>query len=587
VQDERVERKLTTIVAADVAGYSRLMNADEEGTLARLKAHRKELIDAKIAEHRGRIIKTTGDGLLIEFSSVVDAVRCANDVQNAMHERNLDVPIERRIEFRVGINIGDVIVDGDDIYGDGVNVAARLEALATPGSIWISQGVRDQVIDKLELPFADMGEHHLKNIPRPVRAYRVSAGAPSFQSSSLLAMPDKPSIAVLPFVNMSGDSEQEFFADGVTEDLITQLSHVHELFVIARNSTFTYKGKAVDVRQVARELGVRYVLEGSVRKAGDRVRVTAQLIEADTGRHVWADKYDGPLADIFDLQDDVTAKIVAAMQVRVTLHEGVLSDRRQRQKLDLWDCLNRSRMLVARFTKESTDMALALADQAIVLDPANARAYQAKAFALVHKGNLYAQAEAPALFAEALELAEKSLIMDDSDEWTHWTYAIACIVTGNPERALMSCQRALEINPNFALAYGSLGTALTYLGEPSQGIEACTKSLRLDPQNPAAFFRYGEVALAYLVLRDYERCILWATKAVQIKQDFPMGHIYLACGHARLGHRADAEKALTSFLRTMPNASVTSYAAARPFRKKDDRDHFLESLRLAGLPEEA
>jgi len=581
VPDERIERKLTAIVAADVAGYSRLMNADEEGTLARLKQHRKEVVDCKIAEHRGRIIKTTGDGLLIEFSSVVDAVRCAHEVQNAMHERNLDVPIERRIEFRIGINIGDVIVEGDDIYGDGVNVAARLEALATPGSIWISQGVRDQVIDKLELPFADMGEHLLKNIPRPLRAYRISVGAPSLQPSAALAMPDKPSIAVLPFVNMSGDPEQEFFADGVTEDLITLLSHIRELFVIARNSTFTYKGKSVDVRQVARELGVRYVLEGSVRKGGERIRVTAQLIEAETGRHVWAEKFDGALADIFDLQDDVTAKIVAALQVRVTIHEGIISDRRQRQKLDVWDCLTRSRMLITHFTKESTELSLALAEQAIALDPSNARAYQAKAFALVHKA--YSHAEGPALYAEALALAEKSLAMDDRDEWAHWTYAIACVWT-DPERCVMSCRRALEINPNFALAYGSLSTALTYLGEPREGIEACHKSLRLDPQNPAAFFRYVEIAFGYLVLRDYEESIRWAMKSVQIKQDYPMGHLYLACGHARLGHREDAVKALTSYLKIMPTASVARFSN-RPFRKKEDRDHFLESLRLAGLPE--
>jgi adenylate cyclase len=582
VPDDRVERKLTTILAADVAGYSRLMNADEEGTLARLKAHRRELIDPRIAEHRGRIIKTTGDGLLLEFPSVVDAVRCANDVQNTMHERNLDVPIERRIEFRVGINIGDVIIEGDDIYGDGVNVAARLEALATPGSIWVSQAVRDQVIDKLNAQFADMGEHLLKNIPRPLRVYRISVGTSSLELSPTLTMPDKPSIAVLPFVNMSGDPEQGFFADGVTEDLITQLSHIHELFVIARNSTFTYKGKAVDVRQVARELGVRYVLEGSVRKGGDRIRVTAQLIEADTGRHVWADKFDGAVADIFDLQDDVTAKIIAALQLRVTIHEGVLSERRQRQKLDVWDCLTRSRMLITHFTKESTDLALALAEQAIALDPGNAKAYQAKAFALVHE-TYFDAAAAPALYAEALALAEKSLSMDARDEWTHWTYAISCLLT-DPERCVMSCRRALEINPNFALAYGSLCSALTYLGEPKEGIEAANKSLRLDPQNPAAFFRYGEIAFACLVLRDYESCILWATKAVQIKQDSAMGLLYLACGNARLGRRPEATKALTSYRKIMPGASVAHFTS-RPFRRPEDRDHFMETLRLAGLPE--
>src|SRR6266436_5546060 len=308
---ERVERRLAAILAADVAGYSRLMGADEEGTLARLKAHRRELIDPNIAEHHGRIVKTTGDGMLVEFGSVVDAVRCAVAVQQAMAERNAAEPHDRRIELRVGINLGDVIFDGDDLFGDGVNIAARLEGLAEPGGICISEDAFRQVWGKIEAEFGDIGEHSLKNIARPLRVYRVrdAGAAEKSLSAPALSLPDKPSIAVLPFQNMSGDAEQEYFADGMVEEIITALSRIRWLFVIARNSSFTYKGQAVDVKQVGRELGVRYVLEGSVRKAAGRVRITAQLIDALSGSHLWADRFDGSLEDVFDLQDKVAVSV--------------------------------------------------------------------------------------------------------------------------------------------------------------------------------------------------------------------------------------------------------------------------------------
>jgi len=317
---ERVERRLAAILAADVAGYSRLMGADEEGTLARLKALRRELADPKIKEHRGRIVKTTGDGLLIEFASVVDALRCSVEVQREMAERNADVPPDRRIEFRMGINLGDIIRDGRDIHGDGVNVAARLEALADPGGICVSRAARDQVRDKLDVAFEDMGEQHVKNIARPVRAYRIPLGENSPSAGTLneltkpsLALPDKPSAAVLPFTNMGGDPEQEFFADGIAEDVITALSRYPSVLVIARNSSFTYKGRSVDVKQVGRELGVRYVLEGSLRKTGNRIRVTAQLVAAETGNHVWAERYDRDLADIFTVQDEITDAVTTVI----------------------------------------------------------------------------------------------------------------------------------------------------------------------------------------------------------------------------------------------------------------------------------
>jgi len=351
-------RRLAAILAADVAGYSRLMGADEEGTLAALKAIRRELSDPKVKEHRGRIVKTTGDGLLIEFASVVDAVRCAVEVQRAMAERNADVPPDRRIEFRMGINLGDIIKDGRDIYGDGVNVAARLEALAELGGICVSRVVRDQVRDKLAFSFEDMGEQQVKNIARPVRVHRVVLRERSGSSEPVmgksakpsLALPDKPSIAVLPFQNMSGDPEQEYFADGMVEEITTALSRIRWLFVIARNSTFTYKGRAIDVKQVGRELGVRYVLEGSVRKAGSRVRITAQLIEAETGAHLWADRFDGPLENVFEIQDRVAIAVAGVIEPALQAAEIRRSSSRPTDDLTAYDLYLRALRIANRRT---------------------------------------------------------------------------------------------------------------------------------------------------------------------------------------------------------------------------------------------
>src|ERR1700758_1066703 len=380
----RLERRLAAILAADVAGYSRLVGADEEGTHERLKALRRGLADPKIKEYRGRIVKTTGDGLLIEFVSVVDAVRCAVEVQREMAERNADVSPDCRIEFRMGINLGDIIKDGRDIYGDGVNVAARLEALAEPGGVCVSRVVRDQVRDKLAISFEDMGEQKVKNIARPVRVHRVVLGEPSSSpepataslSRPALALPDKPSIAVLPFQNMSGDPEQDYFADGMVEDITTALSRFKELFVIARNSSFTYKGRAVDVKQIGRELGVRYVLEGSVRKATNRVRITGQLVDAATGAHLWADRFDGGLGDIFDLQDQVTESVVGAIAPVVEKAEIERAKRKPTDSLDAYALYLRGLAKFYQFaSRQVNDEALRLFNSAIELDPDFASAY--------------------------------------------------------------------------------------------------------------------------------------------------------------------------------------------------------------------
>jgi TolB-like protein len=337
MSEARVERRLAAILAADVAGYSRLMGMDEEGTLAQLKAHRRALIDPKITEHRGRIVKTTGDGMLVEFASVVDALHCAVEVQRGMAERNTEVPHDKRIELRVGIHQGDVIIEGDDIFGDGVNVAARLESIAEPGGICVSSRVQEDAEGKLKIAFANAGEQQLKNIARPVRVYRVRLGGATEGQRPALPLPAKPSIAVLPFQNMSGDPEQDYFADGIVEDIITALSHFRQLFVIARNSTFTYKGRAVHVKQVSHELGVRYVLEGSVRKAANRVRITGQLIDATTGVHLWADRFDGALENVFDLQDQMTASIVGAIAPKLEQVEIERARRKPTESLDAYD----------------------------------------------------------------------------------------------------------------------------------------------------------------------------------------------------------------------------------------------------------
>jgi TolB-like protein/class 3 adenylate cyclase len=391
MSEERVERRLAAILAADIAGYSRLMGVDEEGTLRRLKVHRKELVDRKITEHRGRIVKTTGDGMLVEFVSVVDAVRCAVDVQRSMAERNSSEPAETCIQFRIGINVGDIIIDGDDIFGDGVNVAARMEALADPGGIMVSGIVHDQVRDKLSFSFEDLGEQTVKNIARPIGVHRVQIAAPELPATrgaapaaqAVAAASDRPSIAVLPFQNMSGDPEQDYFIDGIVEDIITALSRNHALLVIARNSTFTYKGRAADVKKVGRELGVRYVLEGSVRKSADRVRVTGQLINVSTGAHIWADRFDGALKDIFDLQDDITLQVVGAIAPKLEHAEIVRAMRKPTESLDAYDYYLRGVSNFHKGGREDISEALRLFLKAVELDDNFSSAYGMAAWCYV------------------------------------------------------------------------------------------------------------------------------------------------------------------------------------------------------------
>jgi TolB-like protein/class 3 adenylate cyclase len=529
--DERVDRRLAAILAADIAGYSRLMGADEEGTLRDLKSHRKALVDPKITEHRGRVVKTTGDGMLVEFVSVVDAVRCAVEIQRGMLERNADLPIQNRIQFRVGINVGDIISDDNDIYGDGVNVAARLEALAEPGGICVSRNVHDQVRDKLSFGFEDMGEQTVKNIARPIGVHRVQISelAASAVSSTGIAAPNAdvasssgPSIAVLPFVNMSGDPEQEYFADGIVEEIITALSHMRWLAVIARNSSFTYKGKSVDVKLVGRELGVRYVLEGSVRKSGNRLRITGQLIDAASGTHLWADRFDGGLEDIFDLQDQVTASVVGTIAPKLEQAEIERAKRKPTESLDAYDYFLRGMASLHQWTKQSNDEALRLFYKSIELDPGFASAYGMAAWSFVWRKVNGWMGGRQTEIDEAGRLARRAIDLgaDDAVALSGGGYALV-FVAHDVDRGAAYIDRALALNPNLAWALHSSGWTKAFLGEPDAAIKLLTHAMRLNPLDPLSFRAQGGIAFAHFLAGRYDEAALWAEKALRERPNYP------------------------------------------------------------------
>src|SRR6516225_4360662 len=479
VAEARVERRLAAILAADVAGYSRLMGNDEEGTLAALKACRRELIDPKLAERRGRIVKTTGDGALVEFASAVDAARCAIEIQRAMAERNTAVPEDRRIEFRIGINVGDVIIDEGDIYGDGVNIAARIEPLAEPGAICLSDNAYAQIKSKLPIDAADLGEQQLKNIAQPVRVYRVRADGGG-AARPTLSLPERPSVAVLPFQNMSGDPEQDYFADGMVDDIITGLSRIKWLFVIARNSTFTYKGRAVDVKQVGRELGVRYVLEGSVRKSGDRVRIVGQLIDTATGAHVWAERYDRKSDDIFALQDEITLSVVGAIEPKLRLAEIERVKRKRSDSLDAYDLVLHAQPDVYSRIPERVTKALLLLERALTLDPSYALAYAYAAechHTLFLRGGMHEENR-----TASIRHAEAAMAHGPDDASA---LAFAGFVIGMDKHdraaAFAAFEAALAVSPSSALTYILGSVIFAWAGEAERAIEWAERGLRLSP----------------------------------------------------------------------------------------------------------
>ena len=587
--EQRVQRRLAAILAADVAGYSRLMGKDEEGTLATLTAHLKELIEPCIAEHRGRVVKTTGDGLLAEFASVVDAIRCAIVFQEGMMARNTDTPEASRIEFRIGVNLGDVIVQDDDVYGDGVNVAARLEGLATPGKIVVSGMVHEAVKAKLDIRFDDLGPQEVKNIAEPVRAYSVSPEVAQNRpqhavSANPLPLPDKPSIAVLAFDNMSGDPEQEYFSDGITEDIITALSRISWFFVTARNSSFTYKGKAVDAKQVGRDLGVRYLLEGSVRKAGQRLRISAQLIDALTGNHVWAEHYDRDLSDVFAVQDEITRNVVASTHTQVQLQEGSYFEYFERPSLPVWALTNRAWQLLYELTPAALAEATRLAQEAITLDPDNGRAHQTLAVMRWHTYWMGFADDLPQLLKDAHESATTALRLKGHDEYGFWIHGLILMSEESFDRAVAELERAIDINPNCSLAYGSLGTVLNFAGRPKESIANNEIAIRSNPRDPSIFFRYSGLALSYFLLEDYESAIQWAQKATQQKRDWFQGYAVLSASYAALDRLVESESAVREYLAEFPSATSTDMLRI-PFKRVEYGERLVDALRKAGLPE--
>jgi adenylate cyclase len=582
-----ITRKLAVIFAADVAGYSRLMAADEEGTLATLHAHRR-VIDELIARHHGRIFTTAGDSVMAEFASAVEAVRCAGAIQQELERRNADLPEPRRMLFRIGINLGDVVVDGDNLFGDGVNVAARLESSAEPGGIRISGAVHDQIRNKVDLGFADLGEQALKNLGYPVRVFdapRASAAAvgPLAERPAATSPPRPtafPSIAVLPFANLGGDPEQEYFADGITEDLITELSRFQEIRVIARNSVLTYKSKPVRVQEVGRDLGVRYVLEGSVRKAGERVRITAQLIDAATGHHLWAERFDRDLADIFAVQDEVTGRIVATLAGKLAESERRRARSGQTENLEAYDCVLRGRELWERFTPEANREARRLYEKAIELDPDYARAYASLAWTyLVEHTERWAAAEEQPL-ERALELARRGVTVNPASHSNHLALGQVCLSKGLYDEALEALETAIALNPNDADGYAFLARALSFAGRPDEAIELMGKAQQ---RNPAAPRWYAwNLGIALYLARRYEDAVS------ALRKGRPLGAMslrWLAASYAQLGRDAEAKAAAEEYLKRTPDFSLARHLEMLPFQHAADRDHYAEGLRKVGLPE--
>jgi len=566
VAEERVNRRLAAILCADVAQYSRLMGSDEEGTLANLMAHRRELVDPLIAQHQGRIVKTTGDGMLIEFASVVDAVRCAVVIQSGMDDRNADVDEERRIRFRVGINVGDIIVEGDDIFGDGVNVAARLETLAQPGHICVSATVREQIGEKLPICFADMGEHTVKNIARPIHVFRIDTGveaaAAAHQDATPAVRPSvRASIAVLPFQNMSGDAEQDYFCDGMVEDIITGLSRIKSLFVIARNSTFIYKGRAVDIKQVGRELGVRYVLEGSVRKGGNRVRITGQLIEVDTGTHVWAERYDRPLDDVFAVQDEIALNVVGAIEPTLRQAEIERVKYERPDSLGAYDLVLRALPdIYVAMTDEAT-RALELLDRALALEPDYALAHAYAAWG--HEIRFVRGGQSPVERDAALRHAHGAIAHgpDDAIALSLAAFVVA-MVAHDMVTARKAFEQALAISPScfFALCFGA--AAFGWKGDADRAIEWGERGRRLSPFDRLLYGPGHGLALGYFMRGDSAKAAEGARIAIQAKPEFSLSHILLAAALAQGGHLEAAKVAGAQALALQPNFSARGLCAA-------------------------
>jgi adenylate cyclase len=591
--EARVGRRLAAIVAADVAGYSRLMGLDEVGTARTLREHRA-VTDALVAKHGGRIVKTTGDGVLLEFPSVVDAVECAAAVQAVMAQRNDGVPEDRRMLFRIGINLGDILIEGDDILGDGVNVAARLESIAEPGGICISASAYDQVRGKVAVEFADLGEQRLKNINRPTRIYATKSSrnlgvvAPAMlpphpRAQESLPLPDKPSIAVLPFQNMSRDPEQEYFADGIVEDIITALSRIRWLFVIARNSSFTYKGHAVDVKQVGRELGVRYVLEGSVRKGGNRLRITGQLIDALTGVHLWAERYDRDLSDIFAVQDEIAASVAAVIEPALAAAEQERVLRKPPERLDAWEAFQRGLWHFHKYRPEENKTALAFFSQAIALDPNFAPGHYGHALAL--QWDIWHFSTRPFLEVQGMarEEAHIAVSLDDNDATAHAVLAHMMMWGSEWEAAIAEARTAVALNPNSAFVISMLGCVLGFGGYREEALERLQQAMRASPHDPLIWLWLVWRGILQFLSRDFVAALQTLRQVARLRPGYAVIYEYIAASLAYLGRSDEAREALE---RVPPQSAeqLQRWQQRPPWMRPEDYALRVEGVRLAFDP---
>ena len=592
--NSRIKRRLTAILAADVVGYSHLMGKDEAGTLARLKSLHKNLVHPTISDSNGRIVKLMGDGLLAEFSSVVDAVQCALHIQQSIVKRETELDNNQRIRLRIGVNLGDIIVEGSDIYGDGVNIAARLEGLAEPGGICVSAKVYEEVKNKLSISFKDMGAQAVKNIQEPIRVYSWTINGSSTGSvgpKAGLPLSDKPSIAVLPFSNMSGDPEREFFADGIAEDIITALSRFHDLLVISRNSSFVYRGTSVDMRQVGRELNVQYVLEGSVRTSSNRVRITAQLIEAHSGNHVWAERFDRSLEDVFEVQDEITALVASTVSQQMSVAEYRNAISHAEQDLDYRGLYYQGMWYMNKVTAEGCIKAREYAEQTLDRYPRHVGGYSLMAYVNIIEF-IYGWGEdrRAQMIHDAAQYATKAIRIDPDDEMSHTMLGAVCWMSGKHDDAINECETVLRRNPNFAYAYGILGIVHAYSGSKyyQQAVECLDRAIGLSPNDPWLQFLFAHRGTAEFFNQNFDAAIDWYHRSIQRNPDLPTAHRFLAATLALKGEMEKSRHSIANVLRTEPNCSRSNLRQrlSQAFRHDEDFDFYIRGLQLAGLPEE-
>jgi TolB-like protein/Tfp pilus assembly protein PilF len=582
--EEGFKRKLAAILSADAVGYSSLMDDNEQETIRTLKNY-CTVITTLIGHNRGRLVDIVGDNLLVEFSSAVDAVNCGTEIQQELAKRNMELPDNRKMEFRIGINVGDVVEENGRIYGDGVNIAARLEGLAEAGGICISGRVYDQVENKLDLTYAYLGEQKVKNITRPIRVYavRMVLEVAESEMGKKHEPPAKPSIAVLPFDNMSGDADQEYFSDGITEDIITALSRFRWFFVIARNSSFIYKGKTIEIKRVAEDLGVRYVLEGSVRKAGKKVRITAQLIDAPTGYHVWAERYDRDLEDIFAVQDEITHNIVRSVGSEFLSAEMKRAQRKDVRNLDVWDYIMRASSHHGRYTKKDAAEAQRLLRKAIELDPMSSEAFCLLAFTHLMQVQFGWSKPAAKSIKEAEKTAQSAVAIDDRDAWAHTALGLVDLISKRYDDAICRLEKAIDLNPNLANAYGALGQALALAGEYEAAVTHINKAIRLSPHDPFAVYWVAHLGVAAFADERYEDAYYWGRKTIQQNPMFPGGHRLVAASCGQLGRTQEAADELKELLLLMPGMTADDVRKQVPFKRSSDMERYIEGLRNAGL----